>query len=123
MGQSRAGASPDEFLWGGRTVAQWVPEILAELGRRFEPLKIILFGSLARGSDGCDSDIDLLVVLPRVEDKRATAIALRHAVAGLPPPVDVIPTDPEEIARRGHVIGTVLEAALTEGTVVYERAG
>ena len=43
-------------------------EILDELVRRIlavtQPIKIILFGSAARGAMGADSDIDVLVVVP-----------------------------------------------------------
>jgi predicted nucleotidyltransferase len=39
--------------------------------RDFQPLRIILFGSHARGDVSPDRDIDFLVVLPHVIDKRA----------------------------------------------------
>jgi uncharacterized protein len=34
---------------------------------------------------------------------------------------DIVVTTPEEIARRGDLIGTVLRPALREGKVLYER--
>ena len=34
---------------------------------------------------------------------------------------DIIVTTPDEIARRGHIVGTVLRSALREGQVLYER--
>ena len=49
-----------------------------------------------------DSDIDLLVVLPQVDHKRNTAVAMLRLLRDVPIPVDVVPTDPEEIARRGQ---------------------
>ena len=61
------------------------------------------------------------MVLPHVDDKRAAAIALRRALADLPVPKDVVVTTPEEIERRGHVVGTLLHEALHDGRVVYER--
>jgi predicted nucleotidyltransferase len=45
--------------------ASIVREILRNLAP-FKPLKVILFGSYAKGSATEDSDIDLLVVLPGV---------------------------------------------------------
>ncbi len=91
------------------------------LVRQFGPLRIILFGSRARGEAGPHSDVDLLVVLPHVADKRQAAIAMRQALADLPVCKDIIVTTPEEIARRGQLVGTVLRWALREGKVVYER--
>ena len=40
----------------------------------FQPSRIILFGSHARGTATEWSDVDLLVILPNVSDKRDTAI-------------------------------------------------
>jgi predicted nucleotidyltransferase len=89
--------------------------------QRFDPLRIILFGSRARGEVGPDSDIDLLVVLPDVVDKRRAAIEIRRALVDLPVAKDIIVTTPEEIARRSRLVGTVLRPALREGRVLYER--
>ena len=88
---------------------------------RFRPLRIVLFGSRARGEAGKWSDVDLLVVLPEVADKRKATVEILRALGDLPVSKDVIVTTPDEIARRGHIIGSVLRAALKEGKVVYER--
>ncbi len=65
--------------------------------------------------------MDLLVVLGTVSDKRRAAIEIRRVLGDLPVSKDIIVTTPDEIASRGHVVGTVLNAALREGKVVYER--
>ena len=52
----------------------WVSRMVEEIVRRFQPLRIILFGSHARGEAGPESDIDLLVVLAKVSDKRRAAV-------------------------------------------------
>jgi uncharacterized protein len=99
-------------------IAAMTERIIAE----FAPLRVIVFGSHARGEAGPDSDVDLLVVLPSVDDTREAAIRIRRALAHFPVSKDVIVTTPEEIARRGDLVGTVLRPALREGKVVYERA-
>lgn len=96
--------------------------IKARLVQQFQPLEIILFGSQATGRATSESDIDLLVVLSEVTSKRQAAIAMRRSLADLPIGKDIIVTTPEEIARRGYVVGTVLHQAITEGTVLYEQA-
>jgi predicted nucleotidyltransferase len=90
--------------------------------RDYDPAKIILFGSHARGEAGLESDIDLLVVLPEVANKRQAAVAIRRILRDLPVPKDIVVTTPEEIARRGDLVGTVLRPALREGKVLYERS-
>ena len=87
----------------------------------FRPERVILFGSHARGDAGPESDVDLLVILASVSDKRGAAIAIRQALADIPLFKDIIVSSPEEIARRGDLIGTVLRPALREGRVLYER--
>lgn len=87
----------------------------------FDPLRIILFGSRARGDARPDSDVDLLVVLSQVSDKRAAAVEIRTALQDLSVGKDVIVTTPDEIRNRGHLVGSILLPALREGKVLYER--
>lgn len=92
-----------------------------ELVRQFDPDRIILFGSHARGTAGPDSDVDFLVVLPHVEDKLETTIEMRRRLARFPAAKDIIVTSPEEIRERGDLVGSILRPALREGKVVYDR--
>jgi hypothetical protein len=62
------------------------------------------------------------VVLPKVEDKRRTAVEILRVLGDLPVAMDVVVTTPEEFASRGQVKGSVLRAALLEGKVVYGAA-
>ena len=100
----------------------YLPEIIERITRRFNPLRILLFGSWARGEAHVDSDIDLLIVLPHVVDKRQAAILIGNALSDLPVSKDIVVTTPAEIAARGKVVGNVLRPALREGKVIYERA-
>lgn len=104
------------------TTADLIQTMTDRIVQDFNPLRIILFGSHARGDVKPESDIDLLVVFPQVENKRLAAVAIRRALADLPVCKDVVVTTPEEIARRGDLIGTVLRPALREGKVLYERS-
>jgi predicted nucleotidyltransferase len=109
--------------YSGRTLAEWVPDVVADLVATAGPLQVLLFGSVAGGVDGPDSDIDLLVVLPEVEQNRRheLTVKLARAITALVP-VDLLVTDPAEIAERGDLPG-ILRVALREGRVVYDRAG
>lgn len=89
--------------------------------QQFDPIRIILFGSHARGEARPDSDVDLLVVMQEVADKRQTTIEIRRALSGLPISKDIVVATPAEIAERGDVIGGVLRPALREGKIVYEH--
>ena len=87
----------------------------------FDPIRVVLFGSRARGDEHAGSDVDLLVVLPKVENKREAAMAIRRLLRDVPIAKDIIVTSPQEIARRGNLVGSVLRPALREGRVLYER--
>jgi len=108
--------------YGGRTLAGWVPTIVQDIVAGFDPLRIVLFGSVARGDDGPDSDIDLLVVLPRVDPRsRHELMSAMSLAISVPLAVDVFPTDPQEFARRRDVIGSLHYWPAREGRTVYER--
>jgi predicted nucleotidyltransferase len=99
----------------------YLNEVIDRIARKFNPVRIILFGSWARGEAREDSDLDLLVVLPKVEHKRKAAIEILRTLNGLPISKDVVVTTPEEIKARGHIVGDVLRPALQEGKIIYER--
>ena len=104
--------------------ASWLPPIVERLVAQFAPLQIILFGSYARGTAHRGSDLDVLVVLadePCGLRHREVTVAMLQALSDLPVAKDVVVTTPEEIARRGRLVGTVLREALQEGKLLYER--
>lgn len=107
----------------GRTLADWVPDVVRTVVERFDPVRVILFGSVARGEDGPDSDIDILVVFDSIDyDERGELMArIRGALTGRVA-VDVYVTDERECRRRRDVVGSMHYWPLREGRVVHERA-
>ncbi|MFN8633700.1 MAG: nucleotidyltransferase domain-containing protein [Chloroflexota bacterium] len=106
---------------GGRPIDRVIAEMTRRIVERFNPLQVILFGSQARGDARPDSDVDLLVVFPQVENSRLMAVAILSELRGLGVAKDVVVTTPEEIQVWGKLIGTVLEPALREGRILYDR--
>ncbi len=105
--------------YDGRTLAEWVPIVVARLVERFEPSRVVLFGSVARGDDGRDSDIDLLVVLPELEGRHHdAAVVMLRSLRDLPVPVDLVVTDVSEMHERSTAPG-VVRVALREGVTVH----
>ncbi len=108
--------------YDGRTLREWVTPLVHQLVRVLKPRKIILFGSVATGKDGPDSDIDLMVVVDELPPQgKRSLITTAHAGITVPAPVDILITTPKEIKERGAIVGTPLYWALREGKVVYER--
>jgi predicted nucleotidyltransferase len=111
-----------EGRYDGKTLQELWPVVVDEVVAAVDPLEVILFGSVARGEDGPDSDIDLLVVLDRVAsgEKRLLMARIRSAIATFAP-VDVFVTDPAEMAERRDDVGSLLYWPLREGRPVYRR--
>lgn len=108
--------------YDGRTLQELWPEVVREIVEAVEPREVILFGSVARGENGPDSDIDVLVVLDaiRPEAKRPMMAHIRSAIRTFAP-VDVLVTDPAEIARHRDNVGSMLYWPMREGRSVYTR--
>lgn len=96
-------------------------EMVRRIVERFDPERIILFGSHARGEATEDSDVDLLVVLKDIASKRDKAIEIRGALFGLGVAKDVVVVGAEELERKRDLVGTIVYPALREGRLLYER--
>jgi len=96
-----------------------IQKVSDEIVRRFQPERIILFGSYAYGTPNEDSDVDLLVVLPFEGRTAKQAIAIRSAVyAGFP--MDLIPITPDRLKHRLEIEDFFLREVVQKGTVLYE---
>jgi len=92
---------------------------------QFQPKRVILFGSQARGSADARSDVDLLVVCSLDTSRgsrRAMMVAMDRALRGLDMATDIIVLTPEEFDRDRHIPGTVARPAWREGIVLYEAS-
>lgn len=98
-------------------------ELLDKVVAYFDPRRVVLFGSSARGEAGPDSDIDLLVILD--DDAPAEHLTLKsgwEARRGYNHPADVIPVRESVYRRRARIAGTLAYEAEIDGIAVYERA-
>lgn len=102
--------------------AAGIREMVKRIVRQFDPDKVILFGSYARGDAGPDSDVDLLIVMPVAGSTQEKAIEIGVALHDIPLPKDLIVTTPEEFEWRKDITGTIEWPAWREGKVVYTRA-
>lgn len=83
--------------WSGlrHGVAMVVQEVIEAAGETLaavadDPVKIVLFGSRARGDAGSDSDFDFLVVERDPRDRHAEMVRLGRALRPLGMPFDVV---------------------------------
>jgi len=100
-----------------------VQEIIDEAVRRIvsesHPIKIILFGSAARGNMGPNSDLDFLIVMPDGIHRRSTAQNLARVLFDLGMPKDIIVVTESDIENYGSNPSLVIAPALEEGKELY----
>ena len=101
---------------------RWLPEITNRVVQKFQPERVILFGSQARGDAASESDVDILVVVPDGSDVRRTTTAIYEELDDLPISKDVVVVTPTDVTTFGRLVGTILKPALEEGISIYERA-
>ena len=91
-----------------------------EIAKAFKPQRIILFGSHAYGQPHEDSDVDVLVVMPKSRRVRRDAgVKVRMKVpAGFP--VDVLVRGEQEVERRVSQRDLFMTWITSKGRVMYE---
>jgi predicted nucleotidyltransferase len=96
-------------------------QVTRQIVERFNPERIVLFGSRARGEARRDSDLDLFIEMEtgRRPPERAVEVA---SIFGLRPwSLDVVVYTPAEVKRLKNVRGTLLSVIEAEGRLLYER--
>lgn len=99
-----------------------VDETVRRITGKFNPEKIILFGSCVNGLITDDSDLDILVVMNINGSQRGTANEIDLTMADRTVPMDFIVVTPEQFERQKDMFGTIIGAAAREGRVIYDRA-
>lgn len=95
-------------------------EVVRRLVAAYDPLRIYLFGSMARGDADADSDYDLLVVVPddAAEDRKRSRLAYEVLwETGIA--ADVIVWTRDRFERRAHLKASLPATVLREGKLLH----
>jgi predicted nucleotidyltransferase len=109
-----------ECYWGADIPMRVIRRFARAVAERFDPDKIILFGSYAYGTPHADSDVDILVVMPAYNQASKARRIAREVEA--PFPMDLIVRTPEELRWRlaeGDLFHTEI---VSKGKVLYEKS-
>ncbi|MEG4485094.1 nucleotidyltransferase domain-containing protein [Microcoleus sp. D2_18a_B4] len=98
-----------------------IMELSRAIANKFQPQKIILFGSYAYGNPTEDSDVDMLVVLSSDGNNiRKTWEILNQTQPNFA--VDLLVRTPSEIEQRLAWNDLFLREIIEKGKVIYESA-
>jgi predicted nucleotidyltransferase len=97
-----------------------INEYAGELVAKFQPERVILFGSYAEGRPTEDSDVDLLVVMDHQGRDVEQAFEIRRSIKRSFP-LDLVVRTPATVRRRLHQNDTFLSTVYSKGQTLYER--
>jgi predicted nucleotidyltransferase len=111
-------ASPPWYR-GADIPMRLIRQFARAVAERFQPERIILFGSYAYGTPHEDSDVDILVVMP-ARNQIDQAVKIHLAI--LPPfPLDLIVRTPKNMKWRLEEGDSFLQEVVSRGKVLYEK--
>jgi predicted nucleotidyltransferase len=98
--------------------------ILAEIVRRlveaYSPERIYLFGSVARGEAGPDSDYDIMLIVPDdAPPERLRSRLAYQALRGTGTAADVVVWPRSSFERRARVAASLPATVSREGVLLY----
>jgi uncharacterized protein len=101
---------------------QTLAELVRRLAEAFEPERIYLFGSKARGETGPDSDYDFLVVVPdESPPERQRSRLAYQALRGTRTAADVLVWTKQAFESRLHLPASLPATVVREGKLLYAR--
>jgi len=112
-------ADPPECYWGADVPMRAIRRFARQVAERFQPDKIILFGSYAYGTPNADSDVDILVIMP-ARHQGSKAGRIRWEVPA-PFPMDLIVRTPENLRWRLAEGDSFHTEIVSKGKVLYEK--
>src|SRR5262245_8677503 len=114
-----APAVATRFYWGVDVPLRVIRRFARQVAERFDPDRIILFGSHAYGTPHADSDVDILIVMP-TRNQHDQAARIRWQVPA-PFPMDLIVRTPENLTWRLAEGESFHTEIMTKGMILSEK--
>lgn len=96
-----------------------IRRVVQQIVERFDPRKVILFGSYADGKPTEDSDVDLLVVMEAADEAIHTAARISAAIDH-PFALDIVVSKPSVLEASFKRRGNFATEIMTRGVILYE---
>jgi predicted nucleotidyltransferase len=105
------------------SIDRQITRIAETIGREYEPQRIILFGSYARGKPTKDSDIDLFIIKDTNANRIDRFVQVKRIIYDpqLRIPVSPLVYTPREVEERLNMGDDFVKEIVLEGKVLYEE--
>ena len=110
---------PDDVREYGTDAESIIRRIVERVVKKFDPIAVWLFGSVARGDCNEHSDVDLMVIMPDGTDCLTTAAYILMELRGSLLPKDVHVNTPSLFARAADKVGSVQHSVSKHGVMLY----
>ena len=97
-------------------------QIVGKIREVISPVRIVLFGSAARGTEKDSSDLDVLVVAPEGTHRRRTAQNIYMNFLEIDHSVDLVVATESDLEKHGDNFSLVYYPAIREGREIYVSA-
>jgi len=99
-----------------------INDVVVCIANKFNPERIILFGSYAAGMPGKDSDLDLLIIRDTALPMHERGNEIRLSLIGTKIPIDILVFTKSEFETEKQKKHSFLSSVLKNSKVLYERA-
>lgn len=97
-----------------------IKEVAQRVADRFNPEKIILFGSWAEGRANSDSDVDFFIVKDTDGSTRELAREINSFIFPRPFPIDILVYKPEQVEKSINNGNFFVRDIIKNGKILYD---
>lgn len=94
--------------------------IVKQIVDKYNPEKIILFGSFVFGKENKNSDIDLLIIKNTKKDQYKRIPEARSCLYNINKAFDILVMTPKEIKKRLKLGDFFIEEIIEKGKILYD---
>lgn len=95
--------------------------IVSKIVERFQPRRIVLFGSRARGDSRLESDVDLFIEMESADPPHERKCKIRALFPDRRWSLDLVVYTPAEVTKYRPIRGLLLSMIEAEGKLLYEQ--
>src|SRR4030042_1553741 len=102
-----------------KSLQKEIEDITRQIVKKYEPEKIILYGSFASGEPTKDSDVDLFIVKRTKKKRTQRHLEIDRMLLDRTLPLDILIYTPEEIKNRLSLGDFFIENIINQGKIIY----